>query len=282
MEGFANIKTVTDRALDNGYTVFMMSASPEEEYVTIKEEYNLEFPLLYCDETTLKTIIRSSPGIVTINKGTIEGKWSYNDSDDVKIKEGMGRKVVALDFDLKQSLDSIFKLDQKYRLVMDAENPKRRDSLMEEFGIPKDSLGTDFWAKQSKIDATNIQFLDGIITEYGYPGRSVVGELSKDAAAAIIMHSNSIDKYIVQVKEAAERDELTYTIAATMEDLYLMNKGEDQIYGTQTAYVDEKYVIWPIKDVETVNVRRKEAGFTSTVQEYAKELFGDDYMFKPE
>ncbi len=281
-DGFANIKIVTEKALDNGYTVYMMSASPEEEYIKIKEEYDLDFNLLYCDETTLKTMIRSSPGIITVNKGNIEGKWSFNDYDKVKIKEGMGRKTRTLDFKLKESLDSIFKLDQKYRSIMDAENPKKRDSLMKVFNIPKDSLGTDFWEKQSKIDSTNMVFLDAVIEEYGYPGKSMVGELSKDAGASIIMHSNSIDKYINQVKEAAEKNELTYTVAATMEDLYLMNKGENQIYGTQTAYIDDKYIIWPIQDVESVNARRKEAGFKSTLQEYAKELFGDNYMYKPE
>ena len=280
--GFANIKKVTDKALENGYTVYMMSASPEKEFQKIKAEFNLDFDLLYCDETTLKTIIRSNPGIVTINKGTIVGKWSYNDYENVKIKEGIRRKTVALDFNLKKSLDSVFRLDQKYRLVMDAENPKKRDSLMKVFRIPQDSLGTDFWAKQSKLDATNILFIEKIIEEYGYPGKSLVGEISKDITAKIIMHSNKIEKYIDLVKEAAEKNELTYTLAATMEDLYLMNKGEAQIYGTQTAYIDDKYVIWPIKNISVVNAKRKDAGFALTVQEYAKELFGKDYVFSNE
>ena len=279
MVGFTNIKTVTDKALNNGYTVYMMSASPEDKYKEIKEEYKLDFDLLYCDETTLKTIVRSSPGIVTVNKGTVVGKWSFNDFEKVKIKEGMGRKTVTLDFNLKRSLDSIFRLDQKYRLVMDAENPVKRDSLMKVFRIPKDSLGTDFWTKQSKIDSTNILFLTKLINEYGYPGKSLVGEISKNTAAKIIMHSNKTDKYIDIVKNAAEQNELTYTLAATMEDFYLMNKGEEQIYGTQTAYIDENYVIWPIKNVKSVNSKRKYAGFSLTIQEYAKELFGKEYVF---
>ena len=121
-----------------------------------------------------------------------------------------------------------------------------------------------------------------MIDEYGYIGASLVGQELKDSTAEIILHSNSIDNYIEEIREAAKYNEITLTLAATMEDLYLMNKGEDQIYGTQTAYIDEKYVIWPIKDVENVNERRKKAGFKLTLQEHAKELFGDEYMFKPE
>ena len=281
IEAFTNIKIVTDKALNNGYSVFMMSASSEEEYLNIKKEYKLDFDMLYCDETTIKTIIRSNPGIVTINKGNIEGKWSYNDFEDVKIKEGMGRKTVALDFDLKISLDSIFKLDQKYRSIIDAENPKQRDSLMAVYNIPKDSLGTDFWKKQNAIDKSNMLFLDKVIQKHGYPGRSLVGELSKDSAAKIIIHSNNIDKYIDIVKKAAENNELTFTQAAWMEDMYLMNQKKEQIYGTQTAYVGDKYIIWPIKEFESVNYLRKEAGFDLTIYEYAKELFGSDYVYEP-
>ena len=280
-EGFSKIKEVTDKALNNGYTVYMMSSSTEQDFEEVKKEFNLDFDLLYCDETTLKTIIRANPGIVTINKGTIEGKWSYNDADKVKIKEGMGRRTIALDFALKASLDSIYKLDQKYRSIINAETPVKRDSLMQLYGVPKDSLGTDFWDKQSQLDKSNIEFLDKVINDKGYPGRSMVGELLKDAAAEIITHSNSIDKYIDKIKEAAEKNELTYTKAATMEDIYLKSKNEAQLYGTQAAYFKKKNIIWPIKDEESVDYRRKEAGFETTIYEYAKELFGSDYVYEP-
>ncbi len=281
IDGFENIKIVTDRALDNGYDVFLMSASSEEDFKQIKDNYKLDFEMLFCDETTLKTIVRSSPGIVTVNKGTIDGKWSYNDFEDVRIKEGMGRKITTIDFDLKDRLEKLYNNDQKYRSVMEAENPRERDLLMKRFDIPQDSLGADFFTKQTELDAENIALLDQIISEKGYPGKSLVGELNKDNAWSIIMHSKSIKKYIDVVKEAAEKNEMTYVKAAEMEDLYLMNKGEEQIYGTQTAYVGESTVIWPIKDIEGINIIRKDAGFTQTVQEYAKELFGKDYIFEP-
>ena len=280
-DAFEKIKIVTDKALNNGYAVYMISASTEEDFNEIKKEFSLDFDLLYCDETTLKTIIRSNPGIVTINKGTIEGKWSYNDYKEVKIKEGMGRRTIALNFALKKSIDSIYKLDQEYRSIINAENPIKRDSLMQLYGIPKDSLGTDFWEKQSQIDKTNIAYLDKIIHKVGYPGRSMVGELLKDAAVEIIMHSNSFDKYIDKVKESAEKNELTYSKAAILEDMYLKNQNKSQLYGTQSAYFKNKYIIWPIEDEESVNYRRKEAGFETTIYEYAKELFGDDYVYEP-
>lgn len=280
-EKFTNIKTVSEKALDNGYDVYLMTASSQDKFNEIKKEYNLGFDMLFCDGTTLKTMIRANPGIMTINKGTVEGKWNAVDFEDVKIKEGMGRKTTTIDFDLKDQIEKIFFNDQKYRRVIDAETPEKRDSLMNIYNIPQDSLGTDFWQKQVTLDSINIKLINKIIVEKGYPGKSLVGELNKDVAWSVIMHSNRVAKYINAVKEAAENNELTYSKAATMEDLYLMSKGEEQIYGTQTGYINNEVTIWPIKEVESVNIIRKEAGFTQTVQEYAKELFGPDYIFKP-
>jgi hypothetical protein len=84
-KGLKKIKEISDKALQNGYNVYFFSASTKEEYLKIKQDHNLQIDLLFCDETTLKTIIRSNPGIITLNKGTITGKWSWVDADDVEL-----------------------------------------------------------------------------------------------------------------------------------------------------------------------------------------------------
>ncbi len=83
-KGLEKIKIVSDLALQNGYSVYCFSASTEEDFLKLKNEYNFDFDLLFCDETTLKTMIRSNPGIVTLNRGTITGKWSWVDADEVE------------------------------------------------------------------------------------------------------------------------------------------------------------------------------------------------------
>lgn len=281
IKGFAQIKKITDKALNNGYTVYMMTASSDEQFNDIKKEFNLEFDNLSCDETTLKTMIRANPGIMTINKGKIVGKWSYNDWDKVKIREGMGRKTTTIDFDLKKQIEDIGIDDKKYRSIIDAENPVVRDSLMYLYDIPKDSIGTDFFAKQHKLDSINGIKIEKIIAQRGYPGKDLVGELNKDVAWSVIMHTNKVNKYIDLVMQAAENNQLSYPKAAEMQDLYLMRKGYPQIYGTQIAEINGEDKIWPIAEVEGVNIRRKYANFTQTVQQYAKKVFGKNYFFEP-
>jgi uncharacterized membrane protein YphA (DoxX/SURF4 family)/peroxiredoxin len=81
--GMQEVKELSERALEKGYTVYCFSASTQEDYEKVKIEYNLDFDLLFCDETTLKTIVRSNPGILTLDKGTITGKWSWRQIDNI-------------------------------------------------------------------------------------------------------------------------------------------------------------------------------------------------------
>ncbi len=79
-EGFINIKKITDQALEKGYKVIGMSATSTPETQAFTKEYNLNFKFYFCDETALKTIIRSNPGILELNNGTVVHKYHWNDA----------------------------------------------------------------------------------------------------------------------------------------------------------------------------------------------------------
>ena len=54
-----------------------MTSSLESEINDFKEKTNASYTFFNTDEITLKTIIRSNPGIVLLKKGTIIGKWHH-------------------------------------------------------------------------------------------------------------------------------------------------------------------------------------------------------------
>jgi len=85
-KGLDKMRKVTINAMENGYTVYCFSASTLEDFESLKEKYGWEFDLLFCDATTLKTIIRSNPGLVTLNQGTVTGKWSWRRADKIKFQ----------------------------------------------------------------------------------------------------------------------------------------------------------------------------------------------------
>lgn len=84
-EGFTNIKNITDKAIAKGYTVYGVSASFTDDLLAAKKEHNLAFDFLFCDETTLKTMIRANPGIMVLNKGTVIQKKNWVDAEDVEL-----------------------------------------------------------------------------------------------------------------------------------------------------------------------------------------------------
>ena len=85
-EGIAAISKTAANAKAKGYDVYVLTASYIEDLATTQKEFNLPYTFGFCDETALKTVIRANPGIVTVEKGIIVGKWNWTDADDVTLK----------------------------------------------------------------------------------------------------------------------------------------------------------------------------------------------------
>ncbi|NCT18809.1 MAG: DoxX family protein [Flavobacteriaceae bacterium CG_4_8_14_3_um_filter_34_10] len=83
--GFANIKKITDEAIQKGYTVVGLSASIGDPIEQLKTTHKLNFDFYFCDQTVLKTIVRSNPGILQLNKGTIKQKLHWIDALDLHL-----------------------------------------------------------------------------------------------------------------------------------------------------------------------------------------------------
>jgi len=85
-EAFSEIKKVADEAIKKGYKVYGASASFSDVLQLTKKKFDLPFEFLFCDETTLKTMIRANPGVLILNKGTVVDKKNWNDIDDLKLE----------------------------------------------------------------------------------------------------------------------------------------------------------------------------------------------------
>ena len=72
-------------AINNGYSFIGLTSSLYEEIVTFSSNNNItDFEFCNTDEITLKTIIRSNPGLVLLKDGIIIEKWHYNDIPDIE------------------------------------------------------------------------------------------------------------------------------------------------------------------------------------------------------
>ena len=72
------INQVYEYAEDNGYPFYCLTASGEQGINRWRDITGAEYPYCLTDETTLKTVIRSNPGMLLLKDGTIIRKWSHN------------------------------------------------------------------------------------------------------------------------------------------------------------------------------------------------------------
>nr|BFF36726.1 DoxX family protein [Tenacibaculum mesophilum] len=84
-EGIADVSKIAKQASEQGYEVYVLTASYIEDLAATQKEYGLPYTFGFCDETALKTVIRANPGIVTVKKGIISGKWNWTDADDIEL-----------------------------------------------------------------------------------------------------------------------------------------------------------------------------------------------------
>ncbi|AXG72286.1 hypothetical protein KORDIASMS9_04555 [Kordia sp. SMS9] len=83
--GFSKVKTFTDKAIDAGYKVIGVSSADPEDLKDLSTLMKFNFDFYLTDETALKTIVRSNPGVLKVEKGTITDKKHYNDFDTIKL-----------------------------------------------------------------------------------------------------------------------------------------------------------------------------------------------------
>jgi hypothetical protein len=81
--GFTACHNALQKAKEMGYLVYGVSASPKADIQVLQKEMKLPIDFLFCDETTLKTMIRANPGLIALEKGTVVGKWNWRDADTV-------------------------------------------------------------------------------------------------------------------------------------------------------------------------------------------------------
>lgn len=185
---------------------------------------------------------------------------------------------------LKRELDSIYAVDQKWRgLLFNPRQRARPDSVARALGVTRESLPTYIPRQLLRSDSLNLARVRAIVARHGYPGKTLVGEPTNEAAWFVIQHSDEIDRYLPLIKKAANKGELPFYLYAQMLDRQLMRAGREQLYGTQAMSYNvtdpatgrragQRPFVWPIRDAAGVNARRRKAGFRDTVEQNAASM----------
>ena len=78
-EPLDEINQLANWAMENGMPFICLTSTLPDESEEFAEKHNISFEFFNTDEITLKTMIRSNPGLMVIKDGTIVAKYHYND-----------------------------------------------------------------------------------------------------------------------------------------------------------------------------------------------------------
>ena len=83
-EALQKLDTLSLYCNQAGIKFYSLSSSIYSEIEQIKTSQQLSLDFYITDETTLKTIIRSNPGLLLLKEGIILAKWHYNDLPEIE------------------------------------------------------------------------------------------------------------------------------------------------------------------------------------------------------
>ncbi len=112
------------------------------------------------------------------------------------------------------------------------------------------------------FDSVSLIYVVGILEEYGWLGKSEIGEVAGNALFIVIQHaSNDMRKrFFPLLKKSVEEGESHPQNMAAMKDRILLHDGKKQLYGTQYRIDNGVKKLQPIEDPTNLNKRRKEIG----------------------
>jgi hypothetical protein len=123
-----------------------------------------------------------------------------------------------------------------------------------------------------ELDIPHTNRMKSIIAQYGWPGKSLVGQDGAFAAWLLVQHATHDVKFmedcLVLMAAAAEKGEASRKDLALLVDRVRVRQHKPQLYGTQyKAGPDGEWVPEPIEDEEHIEGRRKSMGLSTMADE---------------
>lgn len=191
------------------------------------------------------------------------GKWKYFNEDGKSVKyvfydKGKSIKTVYIDRNIKTN-DSLVNALNTIEKDFTSNNQSLIDSIkMFSHNIKKCELLEQRLFLSDSITFNKIGIL---LKQYGYPGKDKVNQ-STDVPFYILSYAPAAvkEKYLNYLKDAADKNIISWSSLAFYIDKMKIAKGEKQIYGTQYFYNKDNLIYYPIIEPEALFTRRKSVG----------------------
>lgn len=126
------------------------------------------------------------------------------------------------------------------------------------------------------VDSRHLGRLKEIVDQYGWPGKSLVGEDGANAAWLLVQHATQDSDFMKRcrglMERAVKRGEASSADYAYLVDRVRLQDGKGQLYGTQFIQDSRgRLVLQPLKDPGEVDERRRKMGL-GPLAEYEAQL----------
>lgn len=176
---------------------------------------------------------------------------SQDDLDQSRQPSAQAKRA-SFNHDLRQELLDMAAKDQEVRKTLGRRyKPGERMS-------PEDGQ----WA--IGVDAAHTARMRAIIAQFGWPGRSLVGEDGAHTAWLLVQHADRDrgfqERCLELLAQAVARSEASAQDMAYLTDRVRVHARRPQVYGTQLRLENDRLTAGLIEDEANVDARRAEVG----------------------
>jgi hypothetical protein len=132
----------------------------------------------------------------------------------------------------------------------------------------------DYAEEMQRVHEANALRLDEIVTQYGWPGISVVGLEGCRAAWLVAQHAICTPdlqrKFLAVMRRASESGDIPRRQVACLTDRICFNESKPQVYGTVLDWNEIGELTCDLEDPANVDARRKDVGLPPFREDFAK------------
>jgi uncharacterized membrane protein YphA (DoxX/SURF4 family) len=89
VKGIESVKRLIKEVEKTDIQPMVLTGSDEMTFEAFRHEVQLAVPYYFVDGVVLKAMIRSNPGLIYMEEGTVKGKWHYNDVPEINELKGL-------------------------------------------------------------------------------------------------------------------------------------------------------------------------------------------------